>query len=216
LKFEGDGMRVGIFGGTFDPPHIGHLILAEECRDQMSLDRLLWVLTPDPPHKQDQTISPAAIRLELVFAAIQDNPEFELSRVDLDRPSPHFAVDTVRLLQTEFGSRQSAGRDDIEFFYLMGGDSLRDLPKWHDPRQFLAELSGVGVMRRPEDEVDLAALEVVLPGLTEKVQFVQAPLLEISSHQIRQRIADGKPYRYYLSPSVYKVIQVHDLYRTQP
>jgi nicotinate-nucleotide adenylyltransferase len=216
LKFEGDGMRVGIFGGTFDPPHIGHLILAEECRDQMSLDRLLWILTPDPPHKQDQTISPAAIRLELVFAAIQDNPEFELSRVDINRPSPHYAVDTVRLLQTEFGSRQSAGQDDTEFFYVMGGDSLRDLPKWHDPRQFLAELSGVGVMRRPEDEVDLAALEVVLPGLTGKVQFVQAPLLEISSHQIRQRIACGKPYRYYLSPSVYKVIQTHDLYRTQP
>ncbi|MCX8025419.1 MAG: adenylyltransferase/cytidyltransferase family protein, partial [Thermanaerothrix sp.] len=90
--------RLGIFGGTFDPPHVGHLILASEAADQLHLDRVLWVLTPDPPHKRGQPITPLAIRLKLVMAAIQEDPLFELSRVEIDRPGPHYAVDTLRIL----------------------------------------------------------------------------------------------------------------------
>ncbi|HQF61810.1 MAG TPA: nicotinate-nucleotide adenylyltransferase [Anaerolineaceae bacterium] len=197
--------RLGIFGGTFDPPHVGHLILAEECLAALQLDRLLWVLTPNPPHKTGQIISPLEARLAMLQAAIGADPRFELSRVDIDRPAPHYALDTVRLLR-----EQNPG---AAIFYLMGGDSLHDLPAWHRPAEFLAACDGLGVMRRLGDAVDLGAMENTLPGLGAKVQFVEAPLIEISARDIRQRAAANRPYRYYLTNSVYQWIKEHELYR---
>lgn len=198
-------MRIGIFGGTFDPPHVGHLILAEECRTQLHLDKLLWVVTDNPPHKHYVEISDIEQRVELVKLAIQGNPGFELSRVDIDRPSPHFAIDTVRILkQLMPGARM---------FYLMGGDSLHDLPTWKRPQDFIREIDGLGVMRRHADQVDLESLEKVLPGIARKVNIVEAPILEISSRQIRQRVEDGEAYRYYLREAVYKAILELGLYR---
>src|SRR5512145_1869540 len=90
--------RIGLFGGTFDPPHLGHLILASEAQSQLELDRLLWVLTPEPPHKLDQTIATTEHRLAMVRLAIADNEIFELSRIELDRPGPHFTIDTIKLV----------------------------------------------------------------------------------------------------------------------
>ncbi len=200
-------MRVGIFGGTFDPPHVGHLILASEAYDQLKLDRLLWVLTPDPPHKQGVPVSSEGQRLELVMAAIAGNITFELSRVEIDRPGPHFAVDTVRLLRQELPG--------AELFYLIGGDSLHDMPTWHRPQELVEEVDGFGVMRRPGDDIDLDNLESVLPGLSAKTHFFSAPLLEISASEIRERIASGRPFRYYLLPSVYKLIVENDYYELQ-
>ncbi len=197
-------MRIGIFGGTFDPPHLGHLILAAEALDQLTLDRLLWVLTPKPPHKEPKGITPVAHRRAMVEAAIRDNPAFSLSTVDMDRPGPHYAVDTVRLLQTQFPQ----GR----LLYLMGGDSLHDLPQWHRPRDFLAACYRLGVMRRPADQIDLTGLEAKLPEISKKVRFVDAPLLEISSSQIRRRIAAGRPYRYFLPVEVVRIIGRENLY----
>lgn len=198
-------MRIGIFGGTFDPPHLGHLILAEEARDQLGLERLLWVLTPNPPHKRGQPVSPVSPRLELVQAAIGDNPAFELSRVDLDRPGPHYAVDTVLLLQKQF-----PGADLV---YLIGGDSLHDLPTWHCPRELAAACAALGVMRRPGDRIDLARVEEAIPGISAKLEWIDAPLLEISSHEIRQRVAEGRPFRYYLPEKVYQLIVERGLYQ---
>ncbi len=201
-------MRLGVFGGTFDPPHLGHLILAAECLDQLGLDRLLWVLTPDPPHKQGQSITPLSLRLEMIQAALGDNPAFELSTVEIDRPGPHFAVDTVQILKNQFPG--------WEVDYLIGGDSLHDLPTWRNPMGLIAQVTALGVMRRPGDAVDLSTLELILPGVTRKVRFVEAPLLEISSSQIRQRIQDGRVYRYYLPKAVYEIIQKHHLYLAGP
>lgn len=198
-------MRIGIFGGTFDPPHHGHLILAAECYDQLALDRLLFVLTPSPPHKQGKLVSPTEDRLELLVAAIRRDPIFELSRVDIDRPPPHYAVDTVNLLAREYPG--------AEMIYLMGGDSLADLPDWHAPDKFLAACDEIGVMCRPGEEVDLSALDRQLPGLAEKVRFVQAPLLEISSSEIRRRAAGGRHFRHYLPDPVYEIILEKGLYR---
>jgi nicotinate-nucleotide adenylyltransferase len=198
-------MRIGVFGGTFDPPHLGHLILAEECRTQLELDKLLWVVTNQPPHKQGVEISPVEKRVKLVLMTIAGNPSFELSRVDLDRPGPHYALDTVLLLRKEFS--------DAELFYLMGGDSLHDLPIWHRPQDFLAACDGIGVMKRHDDQVDLKKLEKILPGISHKVHLVEAPILEISSHQIRQRIKCGKGYRYYLPEAVFRAIEELNLYR---
>ena len=197
-------MRLGIFGGTFDPPHIGHLILAAEARLQLSLDRLLWVLTPCPPHKAGQPITPVADRWELLQLALNSDQDFELSRVDIDRQPPHFAVETVELLR-----RANPGAILV---YLMGGDSLSDLPHWHQPQAFVLACDELGVMRRPSRQIDLASLEAVLPGLTARVRFIDAPLLEISSSRIRQKIAEGLPYRYYLPPPVYQRIQERNLY----
>ncbi|MCB2210104.1 nicotinate-nucleotide adenylyltransferase [bacterium] len=197
--------RVGIFGGTFDPPHIGHLILAAEARDQLDLDCTIWVLTPDPPHKQGQEISSLAHRLAMVEMAIGEDERFALSRVDIDRPGPHYALDTVRLLRQEY--------PDHELFYLMGGDSLMDLPQWHKPRAFLSLLDGVGVMSRPGDEIDLSELLTELPSLSEKLHFVTAPLLEIAANQVRRRVRDHRAYRYYVLPVIYRYILEYGIYQ---
>lgn len=197
-------MRIGIFGGTFDPPHLGHLILAAEARSQLALDRLLWVLTPQPPHKSGRPVTPLEARLEMLQATIADNPMFELSTIEIDRPGPHYSADTVQLVRQQY--------PDSTLAFLMGGDSLRDLPGWRQAQEFVERCDILGVMRRPYQRFDLPALEAKLPGVSARVQFIRAPLLEISSRQIRRRIAEGRPHRYYLPPAVLAVIQQRGLY----
>lgn len=199
--------RLGIFGGTFDPPHVGHLILAAEARDQLDLDCTVWVLTPDPPHKRGQNISPLPQRLKMVELAVGEDAGFRLSHVDIDRPGPHYSVDTVKILKDKF--------PDQELIYLMGGDSLQDLPNWHRPHDFLALLDGIGVMRRPGDDIDLSELLESLPDLVNKLNFVTAPLLEISAEQIRRRARESRAFRYYLLPSIYQFIQRESVYQYQ-
>lgn len=198
-------MRIGIFGGTFDPPHLGHLILAAEALDQLRLDRLLWVLTANPPHKLAQPVSDLSLREAMVLAAIRDSSQFEISRVEIDRPGPHYAVDSIRLLQEQYP------QDGL--FYLMGGDSLRDLPTWYKPQELVERVTGLGVMLRPGAVVDTVELEAVLPGITKKIQFFETPRLDISSSDIRQRIETCRPYRYFLPAAVYELIQKHRHYR---
>ena len=199
-------MRIGIFGGTFDPPHLGHLILAAEAVHQLGLARLLWVLTADPPHKTHRVITPLDDRLAMVEAAISDNPAFDLSRVEIDRPGPHFALETVNLVREIFPGD--------EMVYLLGGDSLAGLPvSWYRPQDFVAACDLLGVMYRPGDSIDLVRLETQIPGLTEKVRLIDVPLLEISSRELRRRIAAAEPYRYYLPPAVIRVIETRGLYR---
>jgi len=199
-----DVIKKGIFGGTFDPPHLGHMILAQEALYQLELETIYFVLTADPPHKQDQVISPVEYRLKMVEAAIRDNDRFVISRVDIDRPPPHYSVDTVRI----FASQEP----EVRWIYLMGGDSLVDLPSWHDPRGFVESCNDIGVIRRPNEEIDLKKLEEVIPEISEKVNFVNAPLLEISSSLIRDRVRRSLPYRYYVVPAVYELIRDFKLY----
>lgn len=197
--------RVGLFGGTFDPPHVGHLILASEARSQLELNRVLWTVTPDPPHKQDQSITPLEHRLAMVKLAIEDDPSFQLSDVELNRPGPHYTIDTIKLL--------AAQNPGAEIVPIIGGDSLQDLPTWHKPKEILYVAHWVGVMRRPGEEPDLQELERELPGITSKVHYVDAPLLEIASSEIRDRAATGKPFRYYLPEPVFQYIEKHHLYQ---
>jgi len=196
--------RIGLFGGTFDPPHLGHLILASEAQFQLELTRLLWTLTPEPPHKQDQPITSIEHRLAMVNLAIAANPSFELSRVELDRPGPHYTLDTINLVAEQ--------NPNAEIVPVIGGDSLHDLPTWHHPQELLYAAHWIGVMRRPGESANLEALERELPGISSKVHYVDAPLLEIASREIRSRIADGRPFRYYLPDSVYHYIHQHHLY----
>jgi nicotinate-nucleotide adenylyltransferase len=195
----------GIFGGTFDPPHLGHLILASESLSQLGLNRLLWVLTPDPPHKPGQPITPFAQRLEMLRLAIADEPRFEICVAEINRPGPHYTVETLRLLKAQEPSRDLA--------FLMGGDSLRDLPTWREPAEIVRLCHVLGVMRRPGDAVDLSALAGQIPGLSAKVRLVDVPLLEISSSQIQERVVKSASFRYYLHPRVYDYILANGLYQ---
>ncbi|RPH56681.1 MAG: nicotinate (nicotinamide) nucleotide adenylyltransferase [Chloroflexi bacterium] len=196
---------IGIYGGTFDPPHLGHLILAAESLQQLQLNRLLWVLTPKPPHKPGRPITPLPHRLEMLRRAIADTPGFELSTIEMDRPGPHYTAQTLEILRGQFPAADLA--------FLVGGDSLRDLPRWYRPQDILAACRFIGVMRRPGDSIELDTLDSILPGLGGKIRFVDAPRLEISSSTIRQRIASGGHFRYYLPASVYDYIQQNHLYR---
>ncbi len=192
---------IGIFGGTFDPPHLGHLILAAEALDQLQLTRLLWVLN----HKPERPSTPLPQRLEMLKRALGSDPGFELSTIESDRPGPYYTLDTLDLLQAKYPSAR--------LVLLIGGDSLRDLPTWSRPNEIITAVNAFGVMRRPGDKIDLPTLEQTLPGLSAKVRFVEAPQLEISSSTIRQRVASGKHFRHYLTPAVYEYIQQNNVYR---
>lgn len=197
-------MKIGIFGGTFDPPHFGHLALAAAARDELGLDKVLWVPAADPPHKQGRPITPAADRLAMVKAAIAGQTGFEVSRVDLDRPGPHFTADMLALL-----ARRYPG---AELVFVMGGDSLRDLPTWGRPQEIVARAT-LAVLRRPGDRVDLPALEAVLPGLTDKVVFIDEPPMRHSGRAIRERAAAGQPLDGLVPPRVARLIAQRGLYR---
>ncbi len=196
---------LGVFGGSFDPPHLGHLILAAEALHQLNLARVLWVLTPQPPHKPGRALSSLAHRLEMLRRTIAGAPAFELSTVEIDRPGPHYTIDTLDMLQARYPA--------AHLTLLIGGDSLRDLPDWYSPAEIISAVVALGVMRRPGDAVEIDRLEKLYPGLRTKLRFVDAPQLEISSTTIRQRIEAGGHYQYYLVPQVYDYIQRNHLYR---
>jgi nicotinate-nucleotide adenylyltransferase len=194
---------IGLFGGTFDPPHRGHLALADRVYRQLQLERLLWVVTPDPPHKPGGPVAAARHRLAMTRLAVRDTP-YEVSEIEFERPGPQYALDTVRAI---------AGRHPgAKLVYIMGGDSLADLPKWHRPAELVAALACIAVMRRPGDTLDLTALEAVLPGLTARLRFVEAPPVEIASREIRRRIAARETVQDWVLPAVSKYIAAHRLY----
>jgi nicotinate-nucleotide adenylyltransferase len=200
-----DSKGLGVFGGTFDPPHLGHLILAAEAQAQLGLSKILFVLTADPPHKRGRQLTQLDIRLEMLQAAIKGQSIFEVSRVEIDRPGPHFSADTMHLLHEEHKGEK--------LVYLIGGDSLRDLPNWERAQEFVGACDALGVMRRPLTRLRLDALEKALPGLGSKLEFVDAPLLEISSSEIRERVGEGGHYRFYLPGAVYEIIGKRGLYK---
>jgi nicotinate-nucleotide adenylyltransferase len=197
--------RLGVFGGTFDPPHLAHRILAAEALEQLGLKRVLWVLTPNPPHKVDASITPLEHRLAMLQAALDGEDRFELSRVDIERPPPHYALGTLQALREQY--------PQSKLVFLMGGDSLRDLPFWHEPMSFLDACDELGVMRRASDRLDLESLEKKLPSLKLKLRWIETPLLEISASWVRQRVRVGKMYRYYVPEAVYRIIEAHGLYK---
>jgi nicotinate-nucleotide adenylyltransferase len=196
---------IGVFGGTFDPPHLGHTILAHESIHNFGLEKVLWVLTEMPPHKPDDPITPLGIREQMLRIAIQEFPLFEFSRVDIDRPGPHYAVDTLRCLRESIPGARYA--------YLMGEDSLRDLPTWHAPLEFIALCDMLVVMHRAAIGVDLDALEEILPGIHAKVRFSKAPQVDISASDIRKRVRNELPYEHLVPHEVAQIIRRHQLYR---
>ncbi len=195
--------RVGILGGTFDPPHIGHLILGEYTVEALDLDVLLYVPAADPPHKQDRPKTPVHHRIAMLECALADNDQFTLSRIDIDRPGPHYSVDMVKIAQVQYPT--------AEIYFVMGGDSLRDLPQWYRPAEFI-NLCKLAVMRRPFDNLSSDLHEAVLPGLAERVVMIDAPMLEISSSEIIRRLQNGLSVRYLVPDAVLHYIAQHHVY----
>ena len=200
-----DPLRAGVFGGTFDPIHVGHLILLEEARFELKLDIVLLMPAADPPHKQGSPISPVEDRIRMCTLATLDSAQFHVSRIDADRPGPHYSVDMVRLLQEDLGS-------DAQIYFLMGLDSLRDLPTWHKPQELMAHCNLVALSRAGID-IDWPVLEEALPGIRERVTLVDMPELEISGSDIRARVRQGRPIRCQVPSMVEHYIHACGLYR---
>ncbi|GAB4570142.1 MAG: nicotinate (nicotinamide) nucleotide adenylyltransferase [Anaerolineae bacterium] len=197
--------RIGLLGGTFDPPHIGHLILATVAYDALNLTRILFVPAADPPHKQQRRKSPIEVRLAMLERAIAGDSRFGISLVDVNRGGPHYSVDTVRLVQSAFPSS--------ELYFLMGSDSLRDLPSWHEPDR-LIQHCWLGVYPRPDAPADLARLTREIPDIVDRVIWVEGPGVLLSASQIRARVRGGLSIRYLVPESVRAYIVSRSLYVT--
>ena len=195
---------IGYFGGTFDPPHLGHEILAREAFYQLSLDAVIWLITPDPPHKINREITPVQSRLDMLKIVTDRYDEFSISEVDLQRSPPYYAADTVEIIKKQ--------QSETEIVFIIGEDSLQDLPGWYQPERLLTTIDQLAVVPRPGFKSDLAALDVILPGLKEKTVFLSEILVEISSSLIRERIKEGALYNHFLFQGVAEYIESNHLY----
>jgi nicotinate-nucleotide adenylyltransferase len=192
-------------GGTFDPIHLGHLLLAETAHEALSLSSVLFVPAGDPPHKQGVPKTAVHHRQAMVELAIAGNPCFELSLVDLQRPGPHYTTDTVRLL-----CRQHNLLPD-ECIFIIGGDSLADLPTWYHAPELIT-LCRLAVSHRPGYRPDLRVLEEKLPGVLRRLDWFEMPVLGLEASVIRERVRAGQSIRYQVTEPVRKYIETKRLY----
>jgi len=206
LTPERGSLRIGIFGGTFDPIHIGHLILAEEAWFQLGLDRVYLVPAGDPPHKQHRRLAGVEHRIRMAQLATADSDYIRVSRVDADRPGPHYTADMVRLVRERVDSQ-------VELYFLMGMDSMGDLPNWSEA-QWLVENCRLVALSRHDVQIDWARLNEALPGVREKVIILDMPELEIASNIIQRRVRAGQPIRYQVPRLVERYIHEHNLYKS--
>jgi nicotinate-nucleotide adenylyltransferase len=201
-------MRMGVFGGTFDPVHVGHLTMAEQCREQARLDQVRFIPAARPPHKLDQTVSSFADRIEMLRLAVAGHPSFVIDDLEAERPGPSFTVDTLEALAARYAG--------TEFALIVGGDCLGDLPGWREPGRIL-ELAELLIVRRPGFAGVAPAqlrLNLGLPGDAHMVcREIDSPLVDISSHELRRRIAAGRSVRYWTPRAVECYIETHKLYR---
>ena len=199
-------MRIGIYGGTFDPVHVGHLILAEQAREHARLDEVWFVPAFRPPQKEGSTVSRFEQRIEMLALATAGNPAFKVDELEKDRSGPSYTVDTLAELRRRHGGH--------EFFLLVGSDTLADLPHWHEPRRLL-ELAGLLVMARPGNPV-LTADELLRhlgpPAPPLRLEVAQTPLIDISSRDLRRRARAGRSLRYFLPRAVECYIRDKRLY----
>lgn len=196
-------MRLGVFGGTFDPVHLGHLVLAECAREALSLERVVWVPAGDPWRKGERIVSAAEHRVALVRLAIEDNPAFELSTVETERSGPSYSADTLAAL--------AAARAGAELFFLLGLDALEDLTHWHEPHRIL-ELATVAAASREGRRLDAYQLDAMLLGLGARTVWFDMPRLDINATELRERAAAGRSLRYLVPGAVEAYVREHKLY----
>ncbi len=198
-------MNIGVLGGTFDPIHIGHLVVAEEARIKLGFREVLFVPAGQPWRKLDRNITLAAHRVEMVRRAIADNPHFKLCTLEVEHPGPSYTVDTLTMLRKQLGS-------EAILFFILGRDTLAELPLWKEPKK-LVQLCRLVVAPRLGSK-DLKHLETSIPGLLDKVIQLDMPVIGISSAEIRQRIAQGLSIRYLVPAEVEKYITEQKIYPT--
>jgi len=203
--------HIGVIGGTFDPIHFGHLVIAEEVYATLKLAEMVFVPAGQPPHKPEQVVTPAQDRLAMLQLAIASNPHFTISMVDLERPGPSYTVETLRLLREQWGEQTA-------IYFVIGRDSLEDLLDWYNPVGILEQLDYLVAVKRPgytEEKGYIERLEERLPGIRQRLIIMSAPQLEISATELRQRVAEGRPIKYQVPEVVEQYILQHGLYRSR-
>jgi len=204
-------MNIGVLGGTFDPIHMGHLIIAEEVRARLDLTEILFVPAGQPWLKLNNAnaISPVEHRLEMVRLAIADEPAFRLSTMEIDRPGPSFTVDTMAELRRQIGA-------DGKLYFILGWDNLNQLPRWHQPQRLVELCRLVPVRRVGFASPDLDSLEADVPGLAKSLVMLDTPQIEISASEIRQRVARGLSIHQLVPEPVERYIIERRLYVKKP
>ena len=196
-------MRVGIFGGAFNPPHIGHLVCAQEALLQLELDRVVFVPVGEAPHREIEADPGAEARLEMVELAVADDERFTTSRIELDREGPSYTVDTLAQLREE--------SPEDELFLILGGDQAAALGSWHEPERVL-QLATVAVFERASWGRNAIVIKIGrLPGARD-VRYLDMPLIQVSSSAIRRRVREGLPIRYLVPEKVASFIEQKELY----
>ncbi len=197
--------KIGIMGGTFDPIHHGHLVIAEAAREQFELDRVIFIPAALPPHKQAVEITPALHRYLMTVLAVEAHPQFFVSDIEIKRPGPSYAVDTLETLKKELG-------EEKQFFFITGSDALCGLPSWHRPERLL-ELCDFIAAGRPGCKDFRTAQASLGEAGKKRIHRLVTPELEISATDIRQRVACGKSIRYIVPEAVEHYIRKEGLYR---
>jgi len=185
--------KVGIIGGTFDPPHVGHLLIANDVRQKLSLDEIWFMPNHIPPHKQNKSVTPTPIRVEMMEAAVETNSSFRVETIELHREGPSYTYDTMLLLAKKY--------PDTRFYFIIGADMVEYLPKWHNIEKLLEIITFVGVKR---------------PGYTFSSEYpvleVETPQMDISSTLIRKRVQEGWTSQYLVPDKVKEIIEEKRLY----
>lgn len=198
-------MKIGIFGGVFDPIHVGHLIVAEEARQRLGLERVVFVPTGQPWHKAGSPHAAAEHRLAMTRSAIMDNPHFEVSAMEVQRHGPSYTVDTLVEMLRDRGPGS-------EFYLLLGVDALAELPHWKEPTRVMELCQVVGMSRPGHRDFSLSSLEKAIPGARGKITLIDVSLVDVSSTDIRGRVAKGHSIRHLVPLTVEEYIREHRLY----
>ena len=198
--------RLGVFGGTFDPPHLGHLAAAQEASAEADLERVVFVPAGRNPLKVEEPASSIEHRVAMTELAVADNPCFSVSRADVHGHGPSYTVNLLERLSGELGPEQ-------RLHFIVGMDVLHELHRWRTPERVLQLAQLIAVSRPGQPSVDPRDLEAVLPGAAARVSVVLSPGVAVSSRELRGRVAVGLPIRYLAPDAVCEYIARHGLYR---
>ncbi len=201
-------MKIGVLGGTFDPIHIGHLVVADEVTARLGLAEVLFVPAGQPWLKAKIRISAAKHRVQMVRLAIAGKPYFKLSTMEIERSGPTYTVDTIKKLSEKLGTGD-------ELFFILGWENLEDLPRWHQPELLISMCRLVAVPRVGCPVPDLGSLEEVIPGVSQRVILLDKPEIDISASVIRERVSQGLSIEHLVPEPVEKYIRQNKLYLSQ-
>ena len=201
-------MDIGVLGGTFDPIHLGHLLVAEEVRTQLGLAEIVFVPASQPQLRANSPVAPAEHRVQMIRLALANKPYCKLSTTEIDRAGPSYSVDTIAEFQGQLGAQD-------ELFFILGWDSLAELPQWREPSRLIKLCRLVAVPRPGYSLPDLNQLEAKIPGLPRRVILMEKPEIDISATEIRNRVAQGLSIRHLIPESVERYIKQYRLYTMQ-